>query len=148
MGQPAEAEFDALPGKIFHCTVTTAGGMIQRQIWDSGAGGKFDISLRLTDADPRLRPGLTARVVVLGGKKANALSVPRLTIFQKDGKQTVYLKKSSGFEQVEVKVGAENESRAEILVGLGEGEIVALIDPTVARKSSSSRSLPSIGGNP
>jgi multidrug efflux pump subunit AcrA (membrane-fusion protein) len=147
-GQPAESEFDALPGKIFHCTVKTAAGMAQRPIWDFGASGKFDISLQLTDGDPRLRPGLTAQVVVLGANKANALSIPRFAIFQKDGKQTAYLKKSSGFEQVEVRVGAENESRAEILAGLRDGDKVALIDPTVTRKSSSSGSLPSIGGNP
>src|SRR6185503_8590166 len=111
-------------------------------------GSNFDLSLHLDDTDPRLRPGMTAKVLILGSKKSKALSVSRLAIFQKDGKQTAYLKKASGFEQVEIKVGAENESRAEILAGLREDDKVALIDPTAPRKAPSSGSVASIGGTP
>ena len=148
VGQAAEAEFDALPGKIFRSTIKTAAGMVQHQMWDPQSGSNFDLSLQLDDTDPRLRPGMTAQVLILGSKKSKALSVSRLAIFQKDGKQTAYLKKASGFEQVEIKVGAENESRAEILAGLREDDKVALIDPTAPRKAPSSGSVASIGGTP
>jgi len=148
VGQAAEAEFDALPGKIFRSSIKTAAGMVQHQMWDPQSGSNFDLSLQLDDTDPRLRPGMTAQVLILGSKKSKALSVSRLAIFQKDGKQTAYLKKASGFEQVEIKVGAENESRAEILAGLREDDKVALIDPTAPRKAPSSGSVASIGGTP
>ena len=148
VGQAAEAEFDALPGKIFRSTIKTAAGMVQHQMWDPQSGSNFDLSLQLDDTDPRLRPGMTAQVLILGSKKSKALSVSRLAIFQKDGKQTAYLKKASGFEQVEIIVGAENESRAEILAGLREDDKVALIDPTAPRKAPSSGSVASIGGTP
>jgi hypothetical protein len=45
-------------------------------------------------------------------------------------------------------VGAENESRAEILAGLREDDKVALVDPTLPRKASSPGSVASFGGNP
>jgi HlyD family secretion protein len=147
IGQRAEIEFDALPGKTFHGVVKTAGGAIQRQFWESQANGQFDLSIQLTDADSSLRPGLTAQIVILGAKNSNLLQVPRLAIFQKDGKQAVYMKKGTSFEQIEVKVKSENESRAAI-EGVKEGDSVALIDPTLPRKTSNSGSAaPLAGGN-
>jgi HlyD family secretion protein len=145
IGQAAEIEFDALPGRTFHGTVKSAGGMVQRPFWETTSTSRFDVAIQLTDADPALRPGLTAQIVILGSKNANRLYVPRLAVFQKDGKQTVYLKKVSGFEQLQVKVGAQNESRTAI-EGLKEGDKVALIDPTLPRKSSSSGSASPLGG--
>ena len=125
--------------------MTSAGGMAQRPFWETASTSKFDIAIQLTDGDPALRPGLTAQIVILGAKNANILFVPRLAVFQKDGKQTVYLKKASGFEQMQVKVGAQNESRTAI-EGLKKGDQVALIDPTAPRKSSSSGSASALGG--
>jgi HlyD family secretion protein len=146
VGQPAEIEFDALPGRTFRGIVKSAGGMVQRAaFWETDSQSKFDISIQLTDTDPSLRPGLTAQIVVLGSKSANTLYVPRLAIFQKEGKQIVHLKKSSGFEQLQVKVGSQNESRTAI-EGLKAGDRVALIDPTAPRKSSASGSGSPLGG--
>ena len=145
VGQAAEIEFNALPGRTFHGTVKSAGGMVQRAFWETDATSKFDLSVQLNDADASLRPGLTAQVVILGSKTPNALYIPRLAIFQKEGKQTVYLRKMSGFEQLQVKVASQNESRAAI-EGLKEGDQVALIDPTAPRKASASGSTSPLGG--
>jgi len=144
VGQSAEVEFDALPGQIFRGTVRTVGGMSARQFWESNAGGKFDISIQLSSEDPRLRPGLTAQIVVLGDKKNNVLYVPRQALFMKDGKRIVYLKNVRGFEQREVKIQCENESRAAIQ-GLSVDEKVALLDPT-APKRVNSDATPGVSG--
>lgn len=145
-GQSAEVEFNALPGHVFHGTVKTVGGMSMRQFWEADPGGKFDVSIQLSNADSRLRPGLTAQIVILGEEKKNVLYVPRQALFLKDGKRVVYVKKSNGFEQREVKIQSEGESRTAI-EGLNAGTEVALIDPTAPRKAgNSSASSPSIGG--
>ena len=147
-GQPVEIEFDALPRKIFHGNVKSAAAMVQRQFWDIDAGSKFDVSVQLTDADPRLRPGLTAQVVIVGDKKANVLYLPRLALFQKDGKQIVYLRNSRSYDQRQIKVEFENESRAAIS-GLKEEDEVALMDPTAPRKSAAATSpAGALGGTP
>ena len=144
--QSAEVEFDALPGHIFHGRVKNVGGMSMRQFWDEGMGGKFGASIQLLSADSRLRPGLTAQVVILGDEKKNVLCVPRQALFLKEGKRVVYVRKGNDFEQREVKVQSEDESRAAI-EGLNAGTEVALVDPTVPRKASSSdASSPGIGG--
>ena len=144
VGQSAEVEFDALPGQIFHGTVRTVSGMSTRQFWESNMGGKFDFTIKLLNGDPRLRPGLTAQVVVPGDKKKSVLYVSRQALFMKDGKRIVYLKRGQGFEQHEVKILCENESRASI-EGLKVNDRVALLDPTVPRKSGSS-ATPDITG--
>ena len=149
VGQPADIEFDALPGKIFHGTVKSAGGMVQRQFWDIDAGSKFDTSIQLVDTDSRLRPGLTAQIEIVGDKKTDALYIPRQALFQKDGKQTVYLKTGRSFEQRQVKVQCANESSAAI-EGLKQGDQVAMVDPTAPRKTGASGSTTPgvLGGTP
>ncbi|HTR66130.1 MAG TPA: efflux RND transporter periplasmic adaptor subunit [Terriglobales bacterium] len=136
VGQPAEVEFDALAGRIFHGMVKAVGGMSTRQFWEVGNGGKFDITVELTDKDQRLRPGLTAQIVIVGDKRKDALYVPRQALFMKDGKRVVYLRNGKGFEQREIKIQCENESRAAIQ-GLKVDDQVALLDPTAPRKAAS-----------
>lgn len=136
VGESAEVVFDALPDRIFHGTVQSASEMAQRQIWDYllGGSGKFDVTVQLAETDVHLRPGLTAQITISAGKHRNALCVLRQAVFQKDGKQIVYLQKGSGFEQRQIKIAGENESRAAI-DGLKAGDEVALIDPTAPRRT-------------
>ncbi len=136
-GQPAEIEFDALPGQVFKGTVKTVGGMSIKQFWDTDMGGQFETTIQLANSDARLRPGLTAQVVIRGEEKKDALYVPRLALFLKDGKRVVYVKSGNGFEPHEVKIQSESESRTAI-EGLNAGSEVALVDPTAPRKANSS----------
>jgi RND family efflux transporter MFP subunit len=145
VGQPAEIQFDALPGRVFHGALKSAGGMVQRTFFWEDVGSKYDVSIQLADPDSRLLPGLTAQIVILGNKEQNTLYIPRQALFQKEGAQTVFLKKGASFKQLPVKVHSENESRAAI-EGLKEGDEVALIDPTVPRKAESSAGAPALGG--
>lgn len=149
IGQPVEVEFEALPGKVFHGVLKSAGAMVQRGafFFDISSGSQYDVSVQLSDSDPRLLPGLTAQVVILGGKKPNVLYIPRQALFLKDGKQTVFLKKGAGFEQHAVKVSFANESRAAI-EGLRAGDEVALVDPTAPRKVAAGYSPGPGGGTP
>jgi HlyD family secretion protein len=136
VGQSAEVEFDALPGLIFPGAVKTVGGMSTKQFWEANTQGKFDIAIRLSNPDSHLRPGLTAQIVVLGDKRKNVVYVPRLALFMRDGKRVVYLKNGRGFEQREVKIQYETESRVAV-EGLKTDDRVALLDPTAPRKAPS-----------
>jgi len=145
-GQSAEVEFDAMPGDVFHGTVKTVGGVSMRQFWEADQGGKFDVTIQLSKTDPRVRPGLTAQVVIVGDEKKNVLYIPRQALFLKDSKRVVFVKHGGGFEQREVKIQSEDESRAAI-EGLDAGTEVALIDPTAPRKAGNAgASTPGFGG--
>jgi multidrug resistance efflux pump len=148
VGQPVEVVFDALPGQVFHGTVKSVGGMSVRQFFSSNTNGTFDVSIQLANEDARLRSGFSARIVFLGGAKKNVLYLPRQALFLKDGKRIVYVKKGNGYEQREVKIQSENESRAAI-DGLEEGNRAALVDPTAPRKTAGASSATgSMGGTP
>ncbi|HXJ90498.1 MAG TPA: HlyD family efflux transporter periplasmic adaptor subunit [Candidatus Binatia bacterium] len=137
VGQPVQIEFDALPARRFRGSITAAAGMVQRQFWDTDSAGKYDVSIKLIDADATLRPGLTAQITIVGDKKPSVLYIPRQALFLKDGKQVVFVKKAAGLEQFPIKVDFENESRAAV-EGVKEGDAVALIDPTAPKKAGTS----------
>jgi multidrug efflux pump subunit AcrA (membrane-fusion protein) len=109
--------------------------MSMRQFFSSNANGNFEVGIQLANEDYRLRSGFTAQIVFIGASKKNVLYVPRLAIFFKDGKRIVYVSKGNGYEQREVRIQSQSESRAAI-DGLEEGSRVALIDPTAPRKTS------------
>ena len=97
----------------------------------------FDID---TNGD-RLNLGVTAQVTIMGKNVANALSVPRQALYQKEGKQVVYVRNTEGFEPHEVQVKYLTESRA-IIDGIGEGTEVALVNPKERRSRTAGKSGP------
>ncbi|MGO9088261.1 MAG: efflux RND transporter periplasmic adaptor subunit [Candidatus Sulfotelmatobacter sp.] len=145
-GQTVDIELDALPGSIFHGTVKTVGGMNNRMFWEADEGAKFEVTVTLNSKDARLRPGLTSHVVIEGDPRKDVLYLPRQALFLKDSKRVVYVKDGNNFEPREVKIQAENESRAAI-EGIGVGTEVALVDPTAPRKTANAGgSAASVGG--
>jgi HlyD family secretion protein len=145
VGRPAEIQLDALPGQVLHGVVTTVGGMSTRQLWDADTGGRFDVSISLTDGDPRLRPGLTAQAVIVGDPQKNVLYLPRQALFVKDGRHLVYVNNDNKYRPQEIKILALNESRLAI-EGVNEGTHVALVDPTAIIKNPSPNSAPANAG--
>jgi len=139
VSQPVEVIFDALPGQVFHGTVKSVGGMSVRQFFTTNTNGTFEVSIQLANEDPRLRSGFSAQIVFLGGSRKNVLYLPRQALFLKDGKRIVYIKKGNGYEQRDVKIQSENESRA-AFDGLEEGSRVALVDPTAPRRAAGASS--------
>lgn len=146
-GQPVDIQLDALPGDTFHGTVKNLGGMNNRRFWDTGSGAKFEVTIALASKDARLRPGLTAKIVIHGDSRKNVLYVPRYAVFLKESKRVVYVRNGSSYEPREIKIVAENESRAAI-DGIGQGTEIALVDPTAPRKSVSPATSPGGGGTP
>ena len=84
--------------------------------------------------DPRLLAGSSVRLVIDGRVVADALQVPRQSVFEKNGKTFVYLKVGDRFERRDVKVTDSTESRA-VVTGVNEGDVIALIDPEIAAQA-------------
>jgi HlyD family secretion protein len=148
-GQAVDIELDALPGTTFHGTVKTVSSNNARRFWDDDTSTKFEVSVKLASNDPRMRPGLTAHVFINGDPQKNVLYVPRQALYLKDNKRVIYVRNGSNFDTREVKIQAENESRAAI-DGIAAGTEIALIDPTAPKKSSNSNpsAPPGSGGTP
>jgi HlyD family secretion protein len=145
-GQAVDVKLDALPGNTFRGTVKTVGGANSRRFWEDDTSTKFEVTITLASADTRLRPGLTAHLVIHGEPRKGVLYAPRQALFLKESKRVVYVRHGNSFDAREVKIQAENESRAAI-EGIDAGTEIALIDPTAPRKATNSgASAPSLGG--
>lgn len=143
-GQSVDIQLDALPGTTFHGTVKNVSGNNTRRFWDDDTSTKFEVSVTLAGTDERMRPGLTAHVFINSEPEKNVIYVPRQALFLKDNKRVVYVRNGSSFDTREVKIQAENESRAAI-EGIAEGTEIALVDPTAPRKTAGASSSPVSG---
>jgi multidrug efflux pump subunit AcrA (membrane-fusion protein) len=146
-GQSAVVEIDALPGRKYTAKVgplsTTAA---QGAFFQTTAVRRFDIVLNLDQPDPMMRAGSSLRVTIDGREIKDALHVPRQAVYEKAGKNYVFLHTGGDrFERRDVKVENATESRA-VISGLHEGDVIALVDPDVALSRTKSSSGPAIGG--
>ncbi len=85
-----------------------------------------------------LRPGLLADVEIIVEKIPEAINIPRQAVFEKEGRQVVFVRTGSKFEEREVKFSKQSESTMVISSGLKEGEVIALADPTASGSSGKS----------
>ncbi len=99
---------------------------------------RFDLVITLDPTDAELRPEMTIRADVIVGVRQNVLLVPVTAIFNKDGRQVVFLDTFSGPEARPIEVGESNDRMAEILTGVREGDRVALTQPGSPVKSPAS----------
>jgi len=134
-GQSVDFQLDALPGIAFHGTVKTVSGSNTRRFWEDETASKFEVTIAMTTRDERMRPGLTAQVFINSDPRKNVLYVARQAVFLKDNKRVLYVRNGSNFDPREVKIQAENESRAAI-EGIDGGTEIALVDPTAPRKNT------------
>ena len=80
--------------------------------------------------DVLLRPGLLADVEIILEKISNALNVPNQAVFEKDGKQIVYLRTNDGWEERVIKPLKRSESVMVVESGVKAGDVIAMSDPT------------------
>lgn len=144
-GQSAVVEIDALPGRTYTARVGPLGTTAaQGSFFQTTAVRRFDIVLNLDHPDPMMRAGSSLRVVIDGREIKDALHVPRQAVFEKAGRNYVFLETGDRFERRDVKVLNATESRA-VISGLHEGDVIALVDPDVALSRTKSSSG-AIGG--
>jgi HlyD family secretion protein len=144
-GQPAVVEVDGLPGEKFKAHIGQLSGLASRaNFWESaGVTRLFDVTLQFDQPDPRLKAGVSAAVTLEGKDVPNAIHVPRQAVFDKNGKNHVFVKVDDRFEQREVKVEQRTESRLAIS-GVTEGTEVALVDPTIRTSTTTQSGTPSV----
>jgi HlyD family secretion protein len=101
----------------------------------AGSGGgviRFAVEVEIDRADPRLRPGMSARCNIVIARRKGVIRVPNNCVEMKDGKTTVQIltqtqkegKTVTSYTSREVKVGLRGDSHVEILEGLQENEKV------------------------
>ncbi|MDH3590661.1 MAG: hypothetical protein OER88_02190 [Planctomycetota bacterium] len=89
-------------------------------------GGMFDATVTLAKQELRLRPGLSAKVIIVLEEERDAVTVPSGCVIDKGGKKWVMAgaAKDGPFVKREVTVGVSNGKRTAIRSGLKNGEFV------------------------
>lgn len=134
VGQPVKLVFDAIQGEEYQGEVIEVSPVgIQQQGLVS-----FQVSIRVTDADQEVRPGLTAAVQIIVRQVEGALLIPNRAVRWVRGEQVVYLSgagaapRTADLKIIPVVVGASSDEFTELIEGdLGEGDFIVLNPPSV-----------------
>ena len=134
-GQLADVSIDSLPGRQFKARVGALSGLARRGSFfepTASVSRLFDVTFTFDSQDPQLRAGSSARLFIQGREIPGALHVPRQAVFEKNGKNHVFVKTGGRFEPRDVKVAQRTESRVVLEGDDLENLEIALVDPTTA----------------
>ena len=120
-GQPATIRVDAIAGTEFVGTVARISPVV-----DPGTG-TFKITIEVTDATRRLKPGMFGRISITYDMRANALQVPRNAIVDESGSATVFVVEENVAHRRPVVTGYSQNGLVEILDGLTDEEKVVTV---------------------
>jgi HlyD family secretion protein len=127
VGQPVTLTFDAIQGKQYNGVVTEVS-----QAGDITSGSvNFTVTVKLTDADPLVKPGMTAAVNIIIDQVKGQILVPNQAVRLVNGKRVVYILVNGQPKLVDVTLGASSDTMSAVEGGtLKEGDLVILNPPT------------------
>ena len=128
VGQPVTLTFDAILGQEYHGEVTQvsqAGNTVQGVV-------NFTVTVRITDADEQVKPGMTAAVTIVVKEIKDVILVPNRAVRVVDGKKVVYVLRDGLPVQVEVRLGSSSETMSVLAGGeLKVGDLIILNPPAI-----------------
>jgi multidrug efflux pump subunit AcrA (membrane-fusion protein) len=128
-GAEATVRLDTDPDNAHPAKVTWVAPLANQQHWFNPGVKVFDVIVKFDEMPKGLKPNMTARVSIVTARLDDALSVPIAAVFTDD--KATYCWKHNGGDPVKtrIEVGKSNESRVQVLAGLGEDDQVLLIPP-------------------
>ncbi len=142
LGQPARVTIDAIGGDV---SGTVAAIAPAASTAESGGVVSYAVTIILTDAPAKLRPGMTADITITTASVANVLTIPSAALLGIDGDYSVRILNATGVPEVrQVDAGLVTSSLAEIKSGLTAGE--AVITGTAADRAATTNNNGGFGG--
>ena len=138
IGQRATVKIDAVPDGEFKANVSEI-SVLARVDFSSGwpPPRNFDLKLALPDADPRIKPGMSATARIAVGSLPGALLVPAEAVFVVGGRPTVFRQARSAFEPVTVTVARRGRDQIALASGVSPGDRVSLKRPAEKKQEPS-----------
>jgi len=121
LGQQAEITFDAYPELELPALVDGISPLA------TGMGGitVVEVTLQLTQSDPRIMSGFSAEVEITVEEVHNVVRVPTEAVAEREGMHFVLLMNENEPQMTMVRVGKGNEEYIEVLSGLEENDRIA-----------------------
>lgn len=128
VGQPVTLTFDAILNKEYHGEVVE---VAQAGTVTSGVVN-FKVTVELTDADPTVRPGMTAAVNIVVEEMQDVILVPNRAVRLVEGERVVYLLVDNEPIKKEIRLGSSDGNMSVVAVGdVKAGDVVILNPPSV-----------------
>jgi HlyD family secretion protein len=126
VNQPVTITFDAVLGKEYHgavSAVSQAGQVTSGEV-------NFTVTVKLTDADSQVKPGMTAAVSIIVNQVKNQLLVPSRAVRLVNSKKIVYILLNGQPKQVDITIGPSSDTMSVVTGGdLKEGDLIILNPP-------------------
>ncbi len=147
VGQQATIEFDAIPDKTYHGEVVEIGmvGTVTQGVVN------YLVTVRITDADGDIRPGMTASVTIAVAQVDEALLVPNKAIRTIGGQSILTILFEGQQITLPVKVGLTNGTLSQVISDqLREGDTVVInaSSTTTTTNAQNFRAFEGFGGPP
>ncbi len=141
IGQKVDVSVIAVPAHVYKGTVKDLGAT-GGPAWNR----RFECKITIDDPTVDLRPGMSAQLVVTTDELHGVFSLPAQALFESDGRTFVYIRSAGTFVPKDVKLTRRSEMRV-VIEGVGEGQEVALTNPTEIekKKAASGGALQSLG---
>ena len=118
VGSAVEATVFARPGERFTGRVLRVGDVVNPQT------RRLPVEIEIDDPDTRLRPGLVGRFTVDTGEPRQVLRIAPEAVFERFGRQHVYVIKDGIAYRREVTLGPMRPDAIELLSGVEDGDVV------------------------
>jgi HlyD family secretion protein len=122
-GQRVLLALDAIPSRTYHGRVEQVA-----QAGDTSSGAVvFTVTVRMTDADGAVKPGMTSAVNIIVNQVEGQLLVPNRAVRLVDGERVVYVLKEGRPQLLKISLGASSDTMSVIADGeLQEGDLIIL----------------------
>jgi multidrug efflux pump subunit AcrA (membrane-fusion protein) len=130
IGQTATVRVDAVPDREYQATIADI-SVLARVDFSSGwpPAKNFDLRLTITDADARLRPGMSAVTRIAVGRIPDQVLVPASSVFPVEGGLVVYRRGRRMYEEVPVEIVRRGREQVAVRGAIAPGDHVALVKP-------------------
>lgn len=126
VAQTVQLVFDAYYESTFTGEVTEispVGSTVQGVV-------EYTVTVKMLDADDRIRPGMTAAVTIVVDEIEDVFVIPNDAIVSVNGQQQVYVRRNGEYEAVPVILGSFSDFYSEVIeADIQEGESIVLNPP-------------------
>ena len=146
-GMTANIHLDALGNRSFSGLVTRVNEYPEPGSWFSSQIKQYATFVEIINPPEKIRPGLTAEVIIDIDFREDVLTVPVQAIYGHGELFYCFVSHESDWQPVEIEVGASNDRFAVVLSGLEEGITIAMHPRTVVDVRKFTKASVKLAGN-
>lgn len=130
VGQPALLTFDSYPGEVFTAKVAEVNPVLDTTSRSMG------VKLVLDPPDDRIKIGMYCRVKLITESKSGVVAIPRESIVNRSGQESVFVVNGNTVENRPISVGITVDNMVEVVSGLTAGNEVVVSGQTLLDSGS------------